>query len=400
MRVLLVTNSYPSVHSPSGAPYITARVRALRRAGTDLAAVALVPSHTAESRLARRALGLHSNHALALDEHDDGKEFSAASFSWTIADVLSGRLGRVPHRGIDGAVRSVLSAVSSDGGSFPTGRSPSRGFDVVHAHGMYTLPAGEVARRVARELEVPWVVTMHGSDVTSVMPRFTEAWSRTLHEADATVYVSEALREKALSLGAPVEGSVVIPNGFDSDIFTSGTATGAGSAPSLLFVGNLLRVKGADRLPRILAEIRRVIPGATMDVIGDGPLRPALEGVEGLTLHGRLPQGLVASAMRSADVLVVPSRDEGWGCVVTESYACGTPVVASRVGGLRESILTESHLVDVSGSEDDACRSFAVAVSGVVAAPPASEQLVAHSSGRTWGTVAVQELAVLRSVLA
>lgn len=388
MRILLLSNSYPSVHSPSGAAYITARVRAARASGAQVMAVALVPAHTPEIALARRLTGLFDNAQLALDSGRDGREFVSATVPWTGWDVACGRLGRTPAAGIARAVRTVR--------RLPAVREA--GFDIVHAHGMYTLPAGEVARRVAEHLAVPYVVSMHGSDVTSVMPRVAPAACATLRSAAATIYVSEALRRQAVACGAATQAAHVIPNGVDLDVFTPRRGEPSG-APRLLFVGNLLPVKGADRLPQILTAVRARHPGAVLDVVGSGPLADRLSGIDGVTLHGRLPPEQVAAAMRRATVLLVPSRAEGWGCVVTESYACGTPVVATRVGGLPEAVVDPAHLVDVPPAQESIGELIADVVDRVVAHPPSAQQLAAHVAQSSWARIVARELAVLQDAL-
>lgn len=394
MRILLVTNSYPSVHSPSGAPYLSARVRALQAAGASVVAAALVPHYGPELALPRRLFGAYDNPSLALDSGDDGRQFRSATTRWTLIDVASGRLGRRPESGVARASCAVLDLPEVRKGTF----------DIVQAHGMYTLPAGEVGRRVAERLGVPLVVSMHGSDVTAVMPKMPHAHVQTLRAASATTYVSHALRDHAWALGAPTTGSYVISNGVDLQVFRPGDRAPrpAGGPPRLLFVGNLLPVKGADRLPAILRAVRVRHPGATLDVVGSGSLDAALAGTPGLSLHGRLAPAGVAQAMRAASVLLVPSRAEGWGCVVGESYACGTPVIASAVGGLVEAVLDPAHLVTPAAGVDGdhgIAEGFADVLDTVLGEPPSLDRLLSHVQHSGWSDVVSRELGVLESAL-
>ncbi|WP_168583423.1 glycosyltransferase [Gephyromycinifex aptenodytis] len=393
MRILLVTNSYPSVHSPSGAAYISARVRALRAAGASVVAVALVPEYGPELGLPRRLAGAHDNAALALDDGRDGREFLSATTRWGALEVAAGRLGRTPAAGIARATAALA--------DLPQVRSGQ--FDIIHAHGMYTLPAGEVARRAAQNLGIPFVVSMHGSDVTQVMPRVAPAFTATLEAAAATTYVSEALRSRALAAGAPRAHSHVIPNGVDLSVFTPRQAHSA-QVPGplrLLFVGNLLPVKGADRLPAILSAVRERYPGSSMDVLGSGALETRLRGVPGLRLHGRLDAPQVAQAMRQASALIVPSREEGWGCVVSESYACATPVIATAVGGLVEAVLDPAHLVNFppEASPAQEGQAFADVLQALMDEPPTRDRMLAHVARCGWGEVAGRELAVLEGAM-
>jgi len=112
------------------------------------------------------------------------------------------------------------------------------------------------------------------------------------------------------------------------------------TAPTALFVGRLSANKRPEMALAAFARARKVVPGACLDVVGDGPLRERLEqhAPLGVRFLGRVDEASKARAMKAADVLVVPSRREGWGLVVTEAAALGTPSVAFDVPGLRDSV--------------------------------------------------------------
>lgn len=117
------------------------------------------------------------------------------------------------------------------------------------------------------------------------------------------------------------------------------------SEPVVVFLGRLRKYKGAQHAIRALAHVRREVPGARLDVVGDGPYRAALESLAaslGLADHvrflGALPHGAKVDALNAAQVAVCPSPKEGWGLTVIEANACGVPVVASRSPGLVESV--------------------------------------------------------------
>lgn len=116
-------------------------------------------------------------------------------------------------------------------------------------------------------------------------------------------------------------------------------------APRVVFLGRLRKYKGAQHAIRALPRIRGAVPGATLDVVGDGPYRSDLERLAGalgvaqaVRFRGALPHAEKVAALNEAQVAVCPSPKEGWGLTVIEANACGVPVVASRSPGLVESV--------------------------------------------------------------
>ncbi len=402
VRILVLATSYPSVAAPSGAPYLTSRLATLTaRPEVSVQALALVPRYGPVSSAARRRLGLLPNEALRLPDNDAGRRYQGLAVRWRLADVAAGRLGRIPMALIARASAGVLATI----GVPPLGM---RRFDVVHAHGMYTLPAGAVAERVAAALEIPFVVSMHGSDVQDIMPRRARGYREVLSRAGATTYVSAALRDQAVALGAPTARSHVISNGVDLDVFAPEQGSrqdhpkpAAGEPARVLFAGNLLSVKGVDRLPDIMRALRARLPAATLEVAGDGPLRDVLEAetVEGVRCHGRVEPARVAELMRAASVVLVPSRAEGWGCVISEAYATGTPVVGSAVGGIPEALAGFSEPVPLEGDDATIADAFAQRIVDVLAAPPDPAALIAAVAGQDWDAVVDAELSVLTEVV-
>jgi glycosyltransferase involved in cell wall biosynthesis len=157
---------------------------------------------------------------------------------------------------------------------------------------------------------------------------------------DRIIAVSADLAEKARQMGADETRLQVIRNGVDVAQFTP-LFTPPGS--EIVWVGRMVPVKGLEYLIQAMPTVFRAVPEARLILVGDGPLRPALQSqVEelgitdvvrfvGLTHHSR-----VIEYLQSASMLVLPSLSEGCPLVVLEAFAAGTPVVASRVGGVPE----------------------------------------------------------------
>lgn len=107
------------------------------------------------------------------------------------------------------------------------------------------------------------------------------------------------------------------------------------------FVGNLAHVKRADKLPEIFHGVSKIIPNVYFIVVGDGPLKEIIEERTKdlkITFTGRVKPGEVPYYMNAMDVMILPSRNKGFGCVVLEAQACGVPVVGSDNGGIPEAI--------------------------------------------------------------
>ena len=224
-------------------------------------------------------------------------------------------------------------------------------YDVVVGHYLY--PTAAIAQFAANFARVPYVLVAHGTDVTSLASR-NDALSRAslaaLHDADAVVAVSSALRERLhneLSLPESVETRVV-HMGVDTEIFRPDPEARTRLGWSIeervvLFVGNLVETKGPDLA---LAAFEKLVATGAADrlvMVGEGPLRHSLEETIGdtgmrdrVTLTGQLGAPEVALYQAAADVLLMPSRNEGLGLAALEALASGTPVVATRVGGVPE----------------------------------------------------------------
>ena len=213
-------------------------------------------------------------------------------------------------------------------------------------------PDGEAAVRIARDCNVPAVVVVGGSDVLLLAndPSRRPRVASVLRSADAVVAVSSDLCSKVRQLGVRPEKVHVWNRGIDADIFSPGDRQAARAhlrlettGQVLLWVGRMVAVKGLDTLLDACAILRRQQFAFRLYLVGDGPLRSRLEkrscalglgdtvSFVGPRLHDELPDWY-----RAADLTVLPSRSEGLPNVLRESLACGTPFVASRVGGVPE----------------------------------------------------------------
>jgi glycosyltransferase involved in cell wall biosynthesis len=219
---------------------------------------------------------------------------------------------------------------------------------LIHAHA--ALPCGHAAWLLGRELKIPFVVTVHGLDafstrqVTGLAGKWCEQVSRSVYRAARSVIcVSEHVRARVME-GAPgLAHATVVYNGADPAKFFP--PEDEPQKAMILSVGNLIPIKGHELLLRAFASLQDEFPGATLEIIGDGPERSRLEklaraeGIGGkVRFWGRQIRSQVAGAMRRATIFALPSRYEGLGCVYLEAMSTGRPVIACRGQGIEEVI--------------------------------------------------------------
>jgi glycosyltransferase involved in cell wall biosynthesis len=213
-----------------------------------------------------------------------------------------------------GGARAVL--------SWPRARTLAGGANVAYLNGtvpgrlLPALPSGR-ARRV-----------LHVHDIVSRVPRF---WRR----ADVVLADSQAVADRLGGLGVHVVYGPVEP-----DPPTVAAPWPTGNGPVVGFVGRIEPRKGPLDLVRAAPAIRAGAPGARIVLIGDDPYDsdPAYTqeviSARDVEHHGWTDDA--PGLMRHLDVLVLPSYEEPFGTVLSEAMAVGTPVVATRVGGLAE----------------------------------------------------------------
>jgi len=231
--------------------------------------------------------------------------------------------------------------------------------DALHAN--YWL-SGVSGHRLKHELDLPLVSTFHTlarvkAETGDPEPqRRVDAEAQVIGCSDAILANCPAEVSQLVRLyGADPHRIELVPPGVEHAFFSPGDRVGARVAlahlgpfpgPVLLFVGRIQPLKGLDVAVRALAELDD--PTAVLVVVGGASGAAGLAEVErihklaaalGVTERVRFadpqPHHMLSTFYRAADVVLVPSRSESFGLVALEAAACGTPVVAAAVGGLR-----------------------------------------------------------------
>ena len=277
-------------------------------------------------------------------------------------------------------------------------------FDVIDGHFLY--PDGVAAVLLGRWFGKPVVLSARGSDANiAARERVAGACVRwAARRAAAVIAVSEALRESLDSCGVPRAAITVLRNGVDPQMFGQRDRDSARlelgiAGPTLLCVGNLVPEKGHALVIEALARL----PGVHLIAIGSGPqgaiLRAAAAraGVaDRVSWLAPVPQESLANYYVAADVTVLASTREGMPNVLLESLACGTPVVATAVGGSVEIVANDAAGRLVFDRSADA---FAAACRALLAAPPDRSETVAYARRFGWAEPVAGQIALLRQVL-
>ena len=225
----------------------------------------------------------------------------------------------------------------------------SQGLDLMHVH--YAIPhsvSAYLARAMATPRHIPFVTTLHGTDITLVgidrsylpITRFS------IEQSDAVTAISGHLRAKTLEQLKPRCEVEVIPNFVNCDLFRPGEggdrrgSLAPGDHKVLMHLSNFRPVKRVVDVVEIFARVAAKVP-ATLVLIGDGPERSAAEWVardKGLASQIRFlgKQDRVHELLPCADLLLLPSDMESFGLAALEAMACEVPVICSRVGGVPE----------------------------------------------------------------
>ena len=278
LRLLLISSIYPTLERPDVGPFVERRVRSARATGTRVRAVA--PTSYGGPVLIRYL-----------------------KLAWA-ACTARGR------------------------------------FDGVETHVLF--PTGLIGMVAARLRSIPHVVHVHGDDVAvSAQRSWLHRRLARLVARSASRVVTNSEHTASLVKQLGIEPVIVSP-GVDTARFRPGDRRTARDVTGLpqdervaLFCGRIIELKGADTFAEALSDL----DGWLGVMVGSGELEPFIaQRYPTISLVGGVSFDALPEWIRSADVVVVPSRRESLGLVAIEALACGVPVIASRVGGLPETV--------------------------------------------------------------
>jgi glycogen(starch) synthase len=275
--------------------------------------------------------------------------------------------------------------------------------DVVHAHDWLVAHPGIA---LAQFYDVPIVSTIHATEAGRHSGWVSGAISRQVHaveswlvrESDSLITCSASMSDEITELFGPgLAQTTVICNGIDAARWPFGARRPRTGPAELLYVGRLEYEKGVHDAIAALPRIRRIHPGTTLTIAGDGTQQDWL--VEQARKHkvrkatrfaGHCEHTELLELLHRADAAVLPSHYEPFGLAALEAAAAGAPLVTSNIGGLGEAVI--NGVTGVSCPPRDVAG-LAAAVCAVLDDPAAAQRRARAARKRLtsdfdWQTVA------------
>lgn len=211
----------------------------------------------------------------------------------------------------------------------------------------WAYPEGMAVKKLADKLGVKYSIKVHGSDINCHIdtPARGELIKKAAQNAHSILSVSQALKDKMAQHGIPKGKISVIYNGVNQQLFIpSDDALPINKRNYLLYVGNLKANKGVVELVESFALIAKNHPELTLKIVGKGKhmtakirdLASIYQLKNRISLLGTVNHDELPLLMQNARAVCLPSYEEGVPNVLLESMSCGTPVVATTVGGIPE----------------------------------------------------------------
>ncbi|MEA2013002.1 MAG: glycosyltransferase [Verrucomicrobiota bacterium] len=284
-------------------------------------------------------------------------------------------------------------------------KKTSQDFDFDIVVGVFTVPGGWLAAKVAKIYNRPYAIVGLGSDIHLfhkhlILGKMT---LRTLQKANMVIVNAENLKEKAITLNIPSKNIKVLPFGYDEKVFNINLLNFRKKALLILMVANLVEVKRPHTFINAAMIISHSGIDANFAIAGDGYMRDELEEkvrnsqfTDRFTFYGSISQKELAKLYSQATCTVLTSRSEGLPFCLIESLACGTPVVSTNLPGVRE-IVTDMEngiLTNIDASEETA-----KAIKKVCSWNKSKNKIAESIKNRTWEDHAIQFKRLLEEVV-
>jgi glycosyltransferase involved in cell wall biosynthesis len=392
---LIFTNLFPYFNDTQGGSFITNRLMIFKSLNIDFNVYAIIPNDTYFVKLLKKYSGKK-----IFDNTKNNFELNGINYNYI--KIHRNLLNVIKERTIR---EKIFLQYSNHILKILYDQIKNQNYNLIIAHGMYDPPAGLIAKIFSEKLNIPYIVNCQGSDINYKMQLSPELYIDVFENAAKVVFVSNAILDKAKDYGYSGNNAIVSPNGVDLDNFKlldkNKIKIELGLKNKVVgFVGNLLPVKRADKLPEIFYEINKQ-KEVDFLVVGDGPLKKEIEQRckeknLNVLFTGKIPHDEIPKYMNAMDVMILPSRNEGFGAVVIEAQSCGVPVVGSDNGGIPEAVGNGGIIVKEGDYFE---KRFATAVIELLDNPIDSETLRQRSLSFSWQNIVNKELEIYEKLI-
>ncbi|MEH7308645.1 teichuronic acid biosynthesis protein TuaC [Neobacillus drentensis] len=340
MKILWITSVYPSEEKPGLGVFHETQVQALIKLGVEVTVICPVPRNPALIRYVKRQY--RANNGVPFKYIRNGVTVYRPPYL-----ALPGQLRWAqPDKRIAASILKTMSEYEIEP-------------DLIHAH--FAMPSGGAARIVAEQKRLPWILTLHGSDV-NIYPHYSSSakkvFEQTVQAANQVLAVGQSLKLRAKELSG--RDSIVLPIGVDLSQFQPADDSKwqirrrlqlPEDKKIIVFIGRLTKAKGVFELAHSLKWLSNDV---AIVFVGDGPakekLRQHSDYNRRLFLTGQVENERVKDYLLASDVFALPSYTEGMPTVVIEALALKVPVICTAVGGIPELFGEHSQLLIESRS--------------------------------------------------
>jgi len=396
MRVLLLSHLYPSPSNTVNGSFVHSQVKALINQGCQVTVV--TPTPWAPFPLNKLSKKWQKYSQIPKHATLDGVEIIYPRIIRTPGAKFFQYAGQIYYH----ALKNLISSLHK-----------KESFDLIHAQVGY--PDGYAASKLAKNLNLPLVITCHGQELQIIVnksPKLKELTINSLKSADRVIVTGPKLHRLAAQHN--LTNLTIIPNGLekqsqiDKQTAVKAESQANSQTPNLsqpkpytiLSVANLIEQKGIQHVIQALKE-------ATMDfsylVVGDGPCMSTLQTLaqeQGLAdkvlFAGQIPHSQIYDWYSKADLFIMPSRDEAFGMVYLEAMQAGLPIIGCLGEGIMPEIQEAKAGIAVPFNDPESIKA---AIETINAIPSEYKQNALHLAAKySWENNAQTQIKVYREV--
>lgn len=318
MKILIISNTYPSKYSPTSYIFTHNQAKALKKNGNEVAVIDI------DIRSARwkRKYGIYKEEYDGIDVY----RFSVPLITVGVPKIVAFINKRVAN--------FMYNIAKKDYGDF----------DIVHAH--FAMSSGVAGYQIKRKNNIPLVVTEHYSGILKLPKEKLKIAKKIYINADKVISVGSKLKEKIFEISNV--NAEVIPNIIDTKIFNLEDNENKDTNKfKFISVGHLIKSKGHHITIEALKRIYKKYKNVELTIIGTGNKKKKLEkmvkeyNLGFIKFIDRVENNILPQYYRKSDCFVLPSYLETFGVVYIEALSCGIPVIATKCGGPEEFVTEE-----------------------------------------------------------